>query len=88
MYASEYIETFVPGALRAYDLPHLVGALAPRRVLLHNPVDGAGQILSEPAAAAEYAAAASAYHNGGALAQLEVRHGGDARATLGMFLRE
>ena len=31
---------FVPGALRDFDLPELAAVLAPRRLLLVNPVDG------------------------------------------------
>jgi hypothetical protein len=35
--------TVVPGALQYYDLPDLMGLIAPRKMLLVNPLDGGGQ---------------------------------------------
>ena len=88
MYAPEFIETFVPGALRFYDLPHLVGALAPRRVILHNLLDGAARRMGETSAAAEYAFATAAYRAAGVLEQLKLNHSDEARSALAMILRE
>jgi hypothetical protein len=38
-------QALVPGALTAYDLPDLIVALAPREVVLVNPLDPVGQPL-------------------------------------------
>jgi len=40
---------FIPAVLEHYDLPDLVGALAPRSVFLANPIDAQGQPLSASA---------------------------------------
>jgi len=42
-YKSRFIRNTVPGALTAYDLPDLAVSLAPRRLLIAGPTDGAGK---------------------------------------------
>ncbi len=42
-YDPRFIHGAVPGMLRHYDLPLLAASLAPRRLLLSNPVDGTGK---------------------------------------------
>ena len=88
MYAPKFIETFVPGVLRFYDLPHLAGALAPRRVVLHHSVDGGDHPMSNPAVATEYAAAVAAYSAAGGADRLQFTDGEDGRAALAKLLRE
>jgi len=88
MYASPFIEAFVPGALLSYDLPYLAGALAPRRALLHNSVDGGGRKLTADAAGAEYAAAVAAYRAAGQPDRLRVAEGEDVQSALKRFLSE
>lgn len=88
MYAPELIESFVPGALRSYDLPYLAGALAPRRVLIHNPLDGAARKLTAEAATTEYTAAVATYRAAGQPKRFQVTHGDDVQAALGRFLDE
>lgn len=41
----------VPGALKVYDLPDLVKAIAPRKVTITNPVDAAGKPVAQAAPA-------------------------------------
>lgn len=41
-YQPTFIHSFVPGALKAYDLPDLASSLAPRKLLAVGGVDGAG----------------------------------------------
>jgi cephalosporin-C deacetylase-like acetyl esterase len=41
-YQARFIHGAVPGMLRHYDLPFLAASLAPRRLLVANPVDGEG----------------------------------------------
>ncbi len=88
MYAPPFIETFVPGALRSYDLPYLVAALAPRLVLVHNAVDGRGRRLSEADSAEEYAPALSAYRSGNASVRLTLASGEEQKKSLTELLRE
>lgn len=87
MYAPQFIEAFVPGALRSYDLPFLAAALAPRRVAIHAPVDGAGRPLDAAAAGAEYAVAADAHRSGGAK-PLQLTVGDSATEALAAVLRD
>ncbi|MEX2233543.1 MAG: acetylxylan esterase [Cyclobacteriaceae bacterium] len=46
-YHSPFITSAVPGALRAYDLPDLAGALAPRKLLIGGLTSGAGEKMKE-----------------------------------------
>jgi hypothetical protein len=46
-YNPRFIHGAVPGMLRYYDLPLLAASLAPRRLLLSNPVDGTGNNRGE-----------------------------------------
>jgi dienelactone hydrolase len=55
------VSGFVPGVLLRYDLPDLVGALAPASALIANPLDAAGEVLSPEAAGAAYAQARRMY---------------------------
>lgn len=41
-YRSDYVMTGVAGSLIEYDLPDLAASLAPQKLILHNPLDGAG----------------------------------------------
>ncbi|HEU5147418.1 MAG TPA: hypothetical protein VFT90_11920, partial [Chryseosolibacter sp.] len=47
IYHSEFIPTAVAGSLAEYDLPDLAASLAPRQLLIVNPVNG----NNEPVAA-------------------------------------
>ncbi len=52
----------VPGALEVYDLPDLAAAIAPRRMLMINPVDQNSEKLSNAAELADFQIAKSAFH--------------------------
>lgn len=43
LYDPGFIMSAVPGALRKYDLPDLAASLAPRRLVIINPVDAEGK---------------------------------------------
>jgi len=88
MYAPQFIETFVPGALQSYDLPYLAGALAPRNVIVHNPVDGEARKLTAEAATAEYAVAHTAYRAAGQPERFQVTHGDDAQSVLARLVND
>ena len=60
-YDSNFIPNAVAGALTAYDLPDLAASLAPRRLLMINPVDGAGRRADDALIANELAVVRSAY---------------------------
>ncbi|MEO9894181.1 alpha/beta hydrolase family protein [Aurantibacter sp.] len=48
MYAPKYVNSLVPGALTAYDLPDLRATLVPRKLLMIGETNGAGgQILNK-----------------------------------------
>jgi hypothetical protein len=42
LYPLPYLQSAVPAALTAYDLPDLAASFAPGKVLLFNPRDGSG----------------------------------------------
>jgi hypothetical protein len=46
-YNPAFLHSFVPGALKAYDLPDLAASLAPRRLIMVNVTDGFGKIDNE-----------------------------------------
>jgi dienelactone hydrolase/pimeloyl-ACP methyl ester carboxylesterase len=51
----------VPGALKNYDLPDLAAATAPRELIIRNPVDAAGRLLTKEEAEKAYAGVRAAY---------------------------
>ncbi len=53
-YLPRYIPSVVAGAINTYDLPGLVAALAPRKVLLSGLADGAGHSAAESEIAKYY----------------------------------
>jgi hypothetical protein len=53
-YYAQPASLFVLGVLRHFDLPQVVGAAGPRRVLLINAVDGLGRRLSGPTVRVRY----------------------------------
>lgn len=72
----DVLENVVVGALRDYDLPDVVAALAPRHVRLINPVDPLGNRLWPEKARAAYESAARVFAAAGAADALQVRRRG------------
>ncbi len=60
-YNPKFVYSMVPGALRAYDLPDLAAAVAPRPLLLTNFVDSNGQPLDSVAMSAASAVVSRYY---------------------------
>jgi hypothetical protein len=46
-YSPGFIPSTVAGAIKAYDLPDMMAALCPRKLLIINPLSGNGAILDE-----------------------------------------
>jgi dienelactone hydrolase len=55
----------VHGALKVYDLPDLAAAMAPRPLIIRNPVDPSGKSVSQAELEAAYAKAREAYRAAG-----------------------
>jgi len=53
-YYAQPASLFVLGILRHFDLPQVAGAVAPRRVVLINAVDGMGRRLAAPTVRVRY----------------------------------
>ena len=68
----DVLENIVVGALREYDLPDLIAALAPRPVRLINPVDPLGKRLWPTQASEAYAEPARIYAAVGAAQAVRV----------------
>jgi len=60
----------VPGALKVYDLPDLAAAIAPRPLTIRNPIDAAGNPVSQAELEEAYAVARAAYKAAGAESKL------------------
>lgn len=63
----------VPGVLKDFDLPDVVAALAPRRLLVLNPTDAVVRRLARGDAEVVYAGVRKAYDDAGAAAAFESR---------------
>jgi dienelactone hydrolase len=63
----------VPGVLKDFDLPDVVAAVAPRRLLVLNPTDAVVRRLARGDAEALYAGVRKAYDDAGAAAAFESR---------------
>jgi dienelactone hydrolase len=70
---AHFLNVFLPGVLRDYDLPDVAACVAPRPLMLLNGVDHAGRWVEAEAAAAEYDGARHVYTATGAAEQLFVR---------------
>ena len=65
-------ENVIPGVLAHYDLPDLAASLAPRAVMVVNPVNPRGQRLELPQARREYEIAQAAFQLSGAASSLVI----------------
>ena len=61
LYDPAWIPAVVPGAIQDYDLPDLLTAMSPRRILVVNPVKANGKPLDGQAAQRSYASVKEAY---------------------------
>jgi hypothetical protein len=64
------LSNVIPGVLARYDLPDLAARMAPRKLTIKAPVDGAGKPVSQADLEAAYARAREAYKAAGADANL------------------
>jgi dienelactone hydrolase len=64
------LSNVIPGVLARYDLPDLAARMAPRKLTIKAPVDGAGKPVSQADLEAAYAKAREAYKAAGAEANL------------------
>jgi dienelactone hydrolase len=59
------LSNVIPGVLKTYDLPDLAAQMAPRKLTILSPVDGAGKPVSQADLEAAYAKAREAYRAAG-----------------------
>lgn len=71
-YHPEFLHSAVPGAIGIYDLPDLAGNLAPRKLMIWHPTDGAGNSGNPDAIAKDLSVIESAYQYRKAADQLQV----------------
>ena len=69
------LASVVPGVLRSYDLPDLAAMLAPRRLTIREPLDPAGNPVSQASLDETYAACRSAFAAAGAGEKLTLQGG-------------
>ncbi len=69
------LSNVIPGVLKSYDLPDLAALMAPRKLTIKAPVDGAGKPLSQADLEATYAKAREAYKTAGAEANFVLQAG-------------
>ena len=67
------VSNVIPGALKTYDLPDLAALMAPRKLTILSPVDGAGKPVPQAELDAAYSGAREAYRKAGADANLVLR---------------
>ena len=67
------LSNVIPGVLAHYDLPDLAAAMAPRKLTILSPVDGAGRPLSQTDLFSAFGKALEAYRAAGAEENLILR---------------
>lgn len=72
----QVFENVVPSALRFFDLPDLVAALAPREVWVVNPVDAVGNVVQSRQAESKYRFAQEAFRLTSQSERLHLRNRG------------
>ncbi len=88
-YRPELVHAVVPGALTAYDLPDLAASLAPRPLLVVDPVDHLGQPASSDTASRALGFARRTFDGAGVPSGLRIEvqePSGDASETLVTWL--
>jgi Acetyl xylan esterase (AXE1) len=70
--------TIVPGALQYYDLPDLMGLIAPRKLLLVNPLDGGGKPAEDALHQKTGKIVGPYYADGGTLFSIKNSTGGES----------
>lgn len=88
---SHHFSLFLPGVLKAYDLGDVAGLVAPRPLLLVNPVDEADRPANPEAMEAEYRIAKEVYGSLGSPRELTLARTGSMEETfetVGHWVRE
>ena len=87
-YEGQRLGTLAPGIVRDVgDIAHLAALLAPRRLVIANPVAGNGQPLTEASAREHFAFTQAAYLVHGRAAQFTITHTSNVAAILDAALR-
>ena len=84
IYTHRYV-MFTPGVLGKYDLPEVAALVAPRPLVVINPVDAAQRPLDDARAAEVYQPAAKVFETAGAAANLKVVHALSAADILAQY---
>src|SRR5690606_26770800 len=71
-YAPEFIQSAVPAALTAYDLPNLAASLAPKKLLLVNVLDATGNIADLKSINEDISLFEAGYQNSNMKGQLQI----------------
>jgi hypothetical protein len=71
-YRPEFIMTGVAGSIREYDLPDLAASIAPRNLIIINPVDGSGNMVTEYPVNRDLTIIADGYKSRSAQDKLEI----------------
>jgi hypothetical protein len=71
-YNSKFINSIVPGALKAYDLPDLAASLAPRKLLMAEVTVGNGKITDVDSINKELGIIKTYYHSNNSDGQLNI----------------
>ena len=79
-------DQIVPSALKYFDLPDLISAVAPRRVAIFNSVNPLGQALTIGSMREQYARSAAAYKAAGAPGSLQLAVHNEHQEPLGNAL--
>jgi len=87
-YNPKFVYSMVPGALRAYDLPDLAGAIAPRPLLLANFVDSNGRPLDPAEMSRASAVVSRCYESNRAARFLKTTVDPDPAAYLTDWIKE
>ena len=84
------LEIIIPGVLKYYDIPNLAGTIAPRPLLIINPIDHNKEIISGNILNKDYEWAYQAYSAVGSpqnIWMLGTVEGGEARKIFTKWLR-
>jgi cephalosporin-C deacetylase-like acetyl esterase len=81
------VEQVVPSALKYFDFPEIVAALAPRRVILDGNVNPVGKRMALARVREDYALALSAYKTAGAPNALRITARGEEEPLAAVFAR-
>lgn len=87
-YSPSFTETLIPGILQSYDLPFLVAACSPRRIIMLDSVNGSGEKAGKAQVEDEYSGALAVYREKDTAESFIILDGSGPKAMFDLLVKD